>query len=67
MAVSFDAKSLGRWARQRNLRLLAHSRRIVFVMLPLGAFTGWMMGLAVKAYSAVFSWTDEHLVSNHLV
>ena len=67
MSVSFDARSLGRWARQRNLRLLAHSRRIVFVMLPLGAFTGWMMGLAVKAYSEVFGWTDRHLVSNHLV
>jgi CIC family chloride channel protein len=65
--VSFDAKALGSWARQRNLRLLAHSRRIIFVMLPLGAFTGWMMGLAVKAYAAGFAWVDRHLVENHLV
>ncbi|HTL97916.1 MAG TPA: chloride channel protein [Holophagaceae bacterium] len=67
MEVPFDAKALGAWARQRNLRLLAHSRRIVFVMLPLGAFTGWMMGLAVKAYSAGFRWVDAHLVQDHLV
>jgi len=65
--MKLEAKALGRWARQRNLRLLAHSRRIVFVMLPLGAFTGWMMGLAVKAYGASFHWVDTHLVSNHLV
>ena len=67
MKVSFDAKALGSWARQRNLRLLAHSRRIIFVMLPLGAFTGWMMGLAVKAYSSSFKWMDAHLVNDHLV
>src|SRR5690348_10706254 len=67
MGVRLNARALGRWARQRNLRLLAHSRRIVFVMLPLGAFTGWMMGLAVKAYGASFHWVDAHLVSNHLV
>lgn len=67
MEVPFDAKALGAWARQRNLRLLAHSRRIVFVMLPLGAFTGWMMGLAVKAYGASFAWVDAHLVPDHLV
>lgn len=67
MDVTFDAKAIGRWARQRNLRLLAHSRRIVFVMLPLGAFTGWMMGLAVKAYAATFWWVDAHLVPTHLV
>jgi CIC family chloride channel protein len=49
------------------LRLLAHSRRIVFVMLPLGALTGWMMGLAVKAYATAFHWVDAHLVPNNLV
>ncbi len=49
------------------MRLLAHSRRIIFVMLPLGAFTGWMMGLAVRAYAASFRWVDAHLVTNHLV
>lgn len=65
--MKFDTKSLGGWARQRNLRLLAHSRRIIFVMLPLGAFTGWMMGLVVKAYSASFNWIDTHLVPTHLV
>ncbi|MBS1766679.1 MAG: chloride channel protein [Acidobacteria bacterium] len=62
-----DTKTLKAWARHRNLRLLAHSRRILFVMLPLGAFTGWMMGLAVKAYRVSFAWVDAHLVSNHLV
>ena len=67
MEVDFNAKALGHWARQRNLRLLAHSRRIVFVMLPLGAFTGWMMGLAVKAYQASFHWVDSHLIPDHLV
>jgi CIC family chloride channel protein len=65
--MKLDTKALGRWARQRNLRLLAHSRRILFVMLPLGAFTGWMMGLAVKSYSASFHWVDAHLTANHLV
>lgn len=55
------------WARRRNLRLLVHGRRIVFVMLPLGAFTGWMMGLAVKTYRSSFAWVDAHLVPDHWV
>lgn len=54
-------------AKRRNLRVLAHGRRILFLMLPLGAFTGWMMGLAVAAYLALFEWFRESLTRNHLV
>jgi len=54
-------------AKRRNLRVLAHGRRILFLMLPLGAFTGWMMGLAVAAYLALFEQFQEHLTRNHLI
>lgn len=54
-------------AMRRNLRVLAHGRRIIFLMLPLGAFTGWMMGLAVAAYIALFAHFQEHLTTNHLI
>ena len=35
-------------------------------MLPLGAFTGWMMGLAVAAYLATFEWIQQNGTRNHL-
>ncbi|HJU83973.1 MAG TPA: chloride channel protein [Holophagaceae bacterium] len=55
------------WSRRRNLRLLAHSRRVLLLMLPLGAFTGWIMGLAVRAYISLFDWEGAHLVPSHWV
>ena len=54
-------------AKRRNLRVLAHGRRILFLMLPLGAFTGWMIGLAVAAYIALFAKIQHDLIRNHLV
>lgn len=65
--MKLEAKALGHWARRRNLRLLAHTRRILFVMMPLGAFTGWMMGLAVEVYRSSFAWVGTHLVPGHWV
>ena len=35
-------------SRTRRLRLLAHTRHIVLVTLPLGAMTGFLVGLALK-------------------
>lgn len=54
-------------AKRRNLRVLAHGRRILFLMLPLGAFTGWMMGLAVAAYIAIFARFQRVLAPHHLI
>lgn len=54
-------------AKRRNLRVLAHGRRIIFLMLPLGAFTGWMMGLAVMAYAALFEHFRNDFTQNHLI
>ena len=54
-------------AKRRNLRVLAHGRRILFLMLPLGAFTGWMMGLAVAAYVAIFARLQQDFTSDHLI
>ncbi|HJW08297.1 MAG TPA: chloride channel protein [Holophagaceae bacterium] len=62
-----DLVSSAVWSRRRNLRLLAHSRRVLLLMLPLGAFTGWVMGLAVRAYLGLFEWQNAHLVPSHLV
>ncbi len=42
--------------------MLAHGRRIILLMLPLGAFTGWMMGLGVSAYIATFEWIQRHWI-----
>lgn len=62
-----DLTSSAVWSRRRNLRLLAHTRRVLLLMLPLGAFTGWVMGLAVRAYLDLFEWQNRALVPSHLV
>ncbi len=54
-------------AKRRNLRVLAHARRILFLMLPLGAFTGWIMGLAVSTYIALSEHIQREWTGNHLV
>jgi len=54
-------------AKRRNLRMLAHGRRILFLMLPLGAFTGWIMGLAVAAYIGLSDRIQRDLTPNHLI
>ena len=44
--------------RGRRLRLLAHSRRLLLLMLPLGALTGWIMALTIRGAGLL----GEHLL-----
>lgn len=53
--------------RGRNLRLLAHTRRMLLLMLPLGAFTGLIMALAVRGVSHLSEELVRHLSPGHLI
>jgi CIC family chloride channel protein len=53
--------------RSRNLRLLSHTRRILLLMLPLGAFTGFIMALAVRGASHLGELLARHLGPGHLI
>lgn len=53
--------------RSRNLRILAHTRRILLLMLPLGAFTGVIMALAVRGSNHLAEQLVRHLGPSHLL
>lgn len=53
--------------RGRRLRLLAHSRRLLLLMLPLGALTGWIMALAIHGAGLLGEHLHRWLGPSHLI
>jgi CIC family chloride channel protein len=53
--------------RSRNLRLIAHTRRMLLLMLPLGALTGWIMTLAVRGALLASEHIVHLLAPSHLI
>ena len=53
--------------RGRNLRLLSHTRRLLLLMLPLGALTGWIMAWVLRGASHLSETLVHHLGPNHLI
>lgn len=64
MAGEFSAL-LG--SRSRRLRLLAHSRRLLLLMLPLGALSGWLMALVIKGVGLLEAHLRTGLGPSHLI
>jgi CIC family chloride channel protein len=51
--------------RKSHLRILAHTRRVLLVMLPLGAFMGLVMALALRGLDAVEGWLGSFAEGGH--
>jgi CIC family chloride channel protein len=53
--------------RGRNLRLLAHTRRLLLLVLPLGVLSGWILAWAVRGSQLLGEFLVHHLAPGHLI
>lgn len=53
--------------RSRNLRLLAHTRRLLLLVLPLGVLSGWILAWTVRGSQRLGEFLVHHLGPSHLI
>ncbi len=61
--------AIRRWlpTRSRNLRLLAHTRRLLLLVLPLGVLAGGLLAWIVKGSQHLGEFLVHHLSPGHLI